>query len=355
MKKLIVLTAVFAMVFAGTALAADWNFYGSSRVTVQSSTQDKDLTGTGNDYSTTGFFQQGNSRIGANVAAGDVSGRFEYGNSGGNANIRLLYGTWNFGSGKMVVGQLYNPTYYGLSNQVLTGGGDNGLAGFGAPFSRRDAIEFHFGGFKIAAVEPSAPGSAGAGYTATRGTIPKLEAAYNGAFGPVNLHLSGGMNTWESYNPTTNNGKSVTSWVGQVMAKYNAGPFMVGGSFYYGSNLGNYGWNVAPDGDATAKVVAGEFKDTTSMAFTVVVGFTINDMMGVEGGYGYNVNSYDDGYSKDDDNAMMYYVQLPLTLADGVFIIPEVTIADHADDVVAGAKVKGGKETLLGAKFQINF
>jgi hypothetical protein len=32
MKKIIVLTAVFAMVFTGAAIAADWNFYGSSRM-----------------------------------------------------------------------------------------------------------------------------------------------------------------------------------------------------------------------------------------------------------------------------------------------------------------------------------
>ena len=355
MKKLIVLTAVFAMVFAGTALAADWNFYGSSRMALFSNTQSKNLAAnplTNSDNTSSTFGQQGNSRIGANVAAGDVSGRFEYGTT---VNLRLLYGTWNFGSGKMSVGQMYNPTYYGLSSQIY--GSDNGLAGFGAPFSRLDAIEFAFGGFKIAAVEPSATAAFGAGaYPNARVTLPKIEAAYNGAFGPVNLHVSGGWNSIDFYNAADKT-KTVTSMVGQAMAKYNAGPLMVGGSFLYGVNLGNYGWNVGPAGMATAVLAGTEVKDTTTMGFTLVVGFTISDMLGVEAGYGYSVNSYDSALTDKDDPAMAYYVQLPITLADGVFIVPEVGKQDYDDGIntTTGAKTKEGDITYLGAKFQINF
>jgi hypothetical protein len=372
MKKIIVLTALFAMVFAGTALAADWNFYGSSRMALFSSQTSKDYTyntttgyttgtnpvlnplatgvpATAKDHTTTSFGQQGNSRIGANVAAGDVKGRFEYGTA---VNLRLLYGTWNFGSGEMSVGQMYNPTYFGLSNQVFDG--DNGLAGFGAPFSRRPAIEFKFGAFKVAAVQPQTATVTGF-TTGTRVTLPKIEAAYNGAFGPVNLHVSGGYNSVDAFNAQDQT-KSITSMVGQVMAKYNAGPFMVGGSFMYGVNMANYGWNVRPAGAAGAVIPAGstEVKDTTTMGYTLVVGFTINDMLGVEGGLGYTVNSFDTTVNPNDDPAMAYYVQLPITLADGVFIIPE--IGKHDADVMGNAaKTKEGDIQYFGAKFQINF
>lgn len=354
MKKLIVLTALFAMVLGGTAIAADWNFYGSSRMALFSNNQDKDLAAnpltTSSDNRYTTFAQQGNSRIGANVAAGDVKGRFEYGTT---VNLRLLYGTWNFGSGEMSVGQMYNPTYYGLSNQVYDG--DNGMAGFGAPFSRLDAIEFKFGGFKIAAVEPStsAPFDPGAtfGRTFVRATLPKIELAYNGAFGPVNLHVSGGWNSVDYFN-AADNAKSVTSMVGQVMVKYSGGPFMVGGSFLYGSNLGNYGWNVGPVGEARAIWSGTELKDTTTMGFTLIAGFTFSDMVGIEAGYGYLVNSYDAAISSNDDPAQAFYLQVPLTLADGVFIIPEVGIYDYMEDA---AKAKEGSITYIGAKFQINF
>jgi hypothetical protein len=339
-------------------------------------------------WTKTTFAQQGNSRIGANVAAGDIKGRFEYGTG---INLRLLYGTWNFGSGEMSVGQMYNPTYYGLSNQVYDG--DNGLAGFGAPFSRLDAIELKFGGFKIAFVEPSttsaydsvavanaasltaaskaAVGTAPlynakgvplpAGYAAATNTfnknakvvLPKIELAYNGAFGPVNLHVSGGWNSVD-FADAADNSKSVTSMVGQVMAKYSGGPFSVGGSFLYGSNLGNYGWNVGPAGMAKAVWTGTELKDTTTMGFTLVGAFTFSDMVGIEAGMGYTVNSFDKSVAPNDDPALAYYVQVPLTLADGVFIIPEVGVHDFMEAGDA-AKTKEGNITYLGAKFQINF
>jgi hypothetical protein len=404
MKKIIVLTAVFAMVFTGAALAADWNFYGHSRMSLFSNTYSKDISSTGvdataayknplsgsEDWTTTTFGQQGNSRIGAKVAAGDVSGQFEYGTG---VNVRLLYGSWNFGSGVMSVGRMWTPTFYGLSNSVYDG--DNALAYFGGPWSRYPQIQFAFGGFKIAFVEPSTAGAydpsvsmnasaaaaagkangytfnsvkgtldpigyvpmASNGYKNARVTLPKIEIAYNGAFGPVKMHASAGWNSVEFVN-STNTGETLTSMLGQVMAKYNAGPFMVGGSFSYGINQGNYQPAYGPAGVAEAIFYNGKFKDTTSMGFTVIAGFTINDMLGVEAGYGYNVNSYDSdikdssGNAVKDDVAMQYYVQLPITLADGVFIIPEVGKMDFDEDATGA---KEGDITYLGAKFQINF
>jgi hypothetical protein len=306
-----------------------------------------------NDWTTTTYALQGNSRIGAKVSAGDISGQFEYSPT---VSTRQLYGRWDFGSGKMTVGRLWNPTYFGLSNQVYDG--DNNLAMFGGQWSRYDSIQFDFGGFKIAALSPSASGATfanGGGNTftsvGTRIVLPKIEVAYNGAFGPVNLHVSGGWNSAEAVD-AGDNGKSVTSMIGQAMVKYSGGPFMIGGSFTYGINQGNYSAAYGPAGLATAVMVNNEIKDTTSMGFQLVAGFTINDMLGVEAGYGYVVNSYDSAVSSNDDPAMAYYVQLPITLADGVFIIPEVGKQDFDENA---AKVKEGDVTYFGAKFQINF
>jgi hypothetical protein len=372
MKKIILFTAVFALVLGGTALAADWNFYGSSRMSLFNESQSKDLAAnpltTNADNRTTQFYQQSNSRIGANVAAGDIKGRFEYGTG---VNVRLLYGTWNFGSGEMSVGRMYTPVFYGLSNQVLgtVAGGDQNLISFGAPFSRLPAIEFKFGGFKVAMVEPSvvapstlssttytftaAKGSVATttGYSNIRPTLPKIELAYNGAFGPVNLHVSGGWNSVDAYD-SADQTKSVTSMMGQAMVKYSGGPFMVGGSFMYGVNVGNYNPTLPPIGAAVAVWTGTELKDTTTMGYTLVAGFTVNDMVGLEGGVGYTVNSYDKAVATDDDPAMTYYFQVPLTLADGVFIIPEISVYDYMEN---NAKVKEGNQVLVGAKFQINF
>jgi len=369
MKKSIVFTALFALVLGGTALAADWNFYGSSRMALFSNTYSKDISAAGansgnggtyknplsggHDWTTTTYGLQSNSRIGAKVSAGAISGQFEYSPS---VTTRQLYGAWDFGSGKMIVGRLWNPTYFGLSNQVYDG--DLNLGSFGGQWSRYDSIEFRFGGFKIAALSPSTTGAdfvnvSGNTFTSagTRAVLPKIEVAYNGAFGPVNLHVSGGWNSMEAVD-AGNNGKTITAMIGQAMVKYSGGPFMIGGSFTYGINQGNYSAAYAPAGVSTAAMVNNQIKDTTSMGFQVVAGFTINDMLGVEAGYGYVVNSYDSSVTSNDDPGMAYYIQLPITLADGVFIVPEVGKLDFDEDAT---KAKEGDVTYFGAKFQINF
>ncbi|MGD9825120.1 MAG: hypothetical protein AB7U36_12155, partial [Desulfobacter sp.] len=88
MKKTIVVLAALALMM-GSAYAAEWNFYGSARLATF--WDDTDII-SGDDGNTQySEYLQVNSRIGANVKVSDeLTGRFEYGASGGNANIRLL-------------------------------------------------------------------------------------------------------------------------------------------------------------------------------------------------------------------------------------------------------------------------
>jgi len=150
MKKALLCVAIMA-IMVGSASAADWNFYGSARVATFYTDADN-----GDGTSTENFSEslQGNARIGARVKVSDeLTGRFEYGASGGDANVRLLYGTWNFGPGALTVGQDYTPLYMPVSNQVY--GTDNGLGGWGEPYpGRHGQIKLIFGGFQFALVEP---------------------------------------------------------------------------------------------------------------------------------------------------------------------------------------------------------
>lgn len=117
MRKLLVALVTFSL-FVSPAFAADWNFYGSARVSTFYSKIDNDMFNGSAD--TKNFEQnlQGNSRIGARVKVSDeLKGAFEYGAKGGNANIRLLYGEWNFGAGKLIVGQAYTP-FLVVTNQA---------------------------------------------------------------------------------------------------------------------------------------------------------------------------------------------------------------------------------------------
>jgi hypothetical protein len=375
MKKLVILTAVFALVLGGTALAADWNFYGSARFQTFSTSFSEDANfspvyDVGSkplatySYTATQWNLAGNARIGANVNAGDIGGRFEYGHGGNpgtsksdGVGLRLLYGTWNFGSGELTVGQQYTPMFFGMSNSVY--GRENGMAGFGTTNASRNAmLQLKFGGFKIGAVSPSVGTAAtldatvvAAGYTNAKPTLPKLEVAYSGAAGPVKFYAAAGYNAVDYLNGT-NDAKTLTSYVLSGKVEYVGGPFTVGVSGLYGTNMTEYWgmWN-----DNKARFAGGDFVDTLGYGFLGVVGFKINDMLGVEAGYGWETAQLDSkakpaGYK--DDDVSMYYVQLPITLADGVFIVPEVGKIDMDKDFTG---VKEGDVTYFGAKWQINF
>jgi len=52
----------------------------------------------------------GHARIGAKVKVSDkLTGQFEYEALGGKANLRILWGEWNFGAGSLGIGQQYTP------------------------------------------------------------------------------------------------------------------------------------------------------------------------------------------------------------------------------------------------------
>jgi len=77
----------------------------------------------------------------------------------------------------------------------------------------------------------------------------------------------------------------------------------------------------------------------------------------VEAGYGWISSDKDD--FKDKDEAMSYYINMPITLAPGVSITPEFGVEDYmkdggsvADDEAAADE---GKDTYFGAKWMINF
>jgi hypothetical protein len=349
MKKLVILTAVFALVLGGTALAADWSFYGSSRVQTFSTSYSEDASSSlldiagkpagigANSFTNTTWDLQGNARIGATVKAGDVGGQFEYGHTGnpassrgGSVGLRRLYGKWNFGSGELLAGQEYTPTYYGFSNSVY--GRDNGMAGFGTTGgSRNTMLQLKFGGFKIAAVSPYAQAATSvdasvtaSGYTNVKATLPKIELAYSGAAGPVKFVAAGGYNAVDMVN-ASNNSKTLTSYALTGKVEYVGGPFNIGVSGNYGINLSDYWgayWN-----DNNVRFVGSDFVDTTGYGFSLVAGFKINDMLAVEAGYGWETAVLDSkakGATYKDDNVAQYYIQLPITLADGVFIVPEI-------------------------------
>ena len=371
MKKLLVILMVLA--FVAPAMAAEWNFYGSARMTYIYYDRDKEQNlGTAgdtdgvNDDTDLRFDLQGNSRIGAKVKASDaVSGRFEWGVSSSNVGTRLMYGVWNFGSGKLTVGQDYTPSYTGISGQVGNSGAgdDSNLLATGVTYLSRDPqIKFTFGDFQLAFLRNDAAVNdyaAAFGYDSTDSLFPKVEAAYTFKTDSMMFKPYLGFQTFDVETPGVGQtDETVTSYLAGVYGKLNFGAAYVNFNVFYAQNPGDYGLVLADGGEAGAFAgvdATGDIEDADGYGAALVVGFKINDMVKIEAGVGI-IDFETEVLGQDvEDDSMTYYVQLPITLAKGVYIIPEIGAVDD-DEVDAGlASFDQEGYTYYGFKMQINF
>jgi hypothetical protein len=341
MKKLIVMVASLALVasFAMTAAAADWNFYGSARV----NTWWTDVETIGSSAASVEDFAQalqGNSRIGANVKVSDeLSGRFEYGTG---VNVRLLYGVWNFGAGSFLVGQTYTPLNMFYSNQVF--GSDTDMLNTGGVYGgRQPVLQLQFGSFKIAAVAVEEDDSLVGG--TVEATIPAIEASYSLSLDPVSLLIAGGYQTYETN--VAGLTYDVDAWVLAFGASANFGAFYLKGDIYFGQNPDNLIWSDTGASQSDEPTVAGGVvNDVDAFGYLLVVGGKINDMFAVEAGYGTATTELDN--TNTDNDITAYYVQATITMAPGVFVVPEIGVID-------GDESGESETTYFGAKWQINF
>lgn len=351
MKKVIVMVAALAMM-TSVVSAADWNFYGSARVATFYETTEVDNTPDVNGYDQS---LQSNARIGADVKVSDeLTGRFEYGTGGENANVRLLYGEWNFGAGSLLVGQDWTPLVMWNSNQVWAA--DNGLWGVGEYGGHRLAqLQLIMGGFRLALMAPDVDFidagndlNSGSGNYATEVKIPAIALKYIYAADNYNLKAMAGYSSFDILRSAGD--KSVDSYVLGIGADVSFGNFWVGASIHGGSNVGNLGneWvNDTYTGTGYASYDGTVLTDNDAMGYEFVIIYTVNDMVALEAGYGHCETELDVANStKDKVNS--YYFQTPITLAPGVVITPEIGVVDFKENGQA-------KTTYLGAKWQINF
>jgi hypothetical protein len=379
MRKLVGILAAAALLFAFTVPAmaqSEWSFYGSARFWAAWNTYDKETPAGLLSYSPgiTGFDDeeltwqlQDNSRVGANVKAGDVGGRFEYGNNtGGNfesIRLRLLYGTWNFGPGTFLVGQDYTPLFYPISDQCGLIGGDCGLIFWGTVYTGRvPQLKLSMGGFQVALLNYGTLSNPLTGYAFTDedATLPKIEASYTFSVGPVGLHFGAGYKTYDAVGSdgVTEKDYSVDSYLIEGAAKMAFGPFYVNVQLAYGQNPGNYG--LTQDNLLKSAVyipVGDSVEDATSLWGALVLGFKVSDMLKLEGGYGYVGNELDivSGITTEQ-TTQAWYIQAAISPVKNVFLIPEMGMVDYGDLEVTGlpdTDIGGG--FYFGVKCQINF
>lgn len=361
MKKLLILLAACALGIAYTApvIAADWEFYGSARMSTFWEDKSKETTAQGQfDDEDLTWDLQSNSRIGATVSSGAIAGQFEYGR---DPNLRLLYGTWNFGAGTLLVGQDYTPIAYFISNQVWNTDAD--LLGFGSSYDGRNPqLKVMMKGFSLALVKPNVTSATGLVSTETDTTIPKIVASYDFNLGAFALHLIGGYNSHDDVVVvgTTEREYSIDSYIYGVGFKFSPGPFYVNGNIYSGKNPNNFG--LTDQCQCTQAVGAvyspatDSIEDADTLGYALVVGFKASDMVAFEAGYGIVKDEIDAGAVTYESDVTAYYVNATINLAKGFFIVPEVGKIDYGDTEVTGQSDNPqGEITYVGAKWQVNF
>jgi hypothetical protein len=358
MRKLLVLLSAIAFVvaFTVTAMAADWGFYGSARMCTFMEDYSKEATAAGLfDDSDLAWSSLGSSRFGANAKAGDIGGKFEAGFDSGTSNttLRQIFGTWNFGAGELLVGQGYTPSFYVISNQTTTA--DISGLKMGSPYGGRlPMVQLQVGGLKIAAIKTNT-GNVVTAATDTDTSMPKLEVSYDLKAGPVALHIWGGYNSYTEAVTTTDKEYDVDSTLYGVAFKFAPGPFYVNGSVYMGTNNGSYGLLGYETMGAAYNSTADSIEDADNLAYLLVAGFKVSDMITLEAGYGVLENEKTVAGTKTEDTFNGYYIQAPITLAKGMTIIPEYGKFDYDEVKVGTTTTKQGDMSYFGAKWQIDF
>ncbi|MEA1900844.1 MAG: hypothetical protein U9N47_08800 [Thermodesulfobacteriota bacterium] len=358
MKKLfVILSAImFAIVFAVPAGATDWDFYGSVRMQTFNENQDENNPGNDDVYGNDLKYDDRDSRwdlntvsrIGATVQNGDIGGRFEYGHTSSDVSLRRLYGTWNFGPGELTIGKEYTPIHF-VTNQVYDN--DYGLRGFGGFFTFNPMIQVKVDGFKLAFVRPGVGDAGVTGFHDFDTTYPKVEASYTLAMDTFSIKAFGGWSTFEVVN-STDTEYDVTCYVYGIAGVVNVGPVTLKAMVWEGQNVGLYGLTTNQEVDFTPDYEAGDIRDNNGYGGIASIGVKINDVIGVEAGYGY-VTGEDDPVGKNhNDEAWAAYLQAPITLAQGVTVVPEIGHYDYEEN---DTNEDQGYESYFGAKWQISF
>lgn len=375
MKKLIVILAVIAMVGAFTATAmADVSLYGSARFRSYYASVDTGVPGAEKDKDLE--WRMGHlSRFGVNFKSEKITGRFELdaragsgasgedielggGASGlGNMRLRQLWGQWDFGTGKLLIGHTFPLYDMPVSGINYYSGGLQMFGGMGYNFGPRTSqIRLTFGNFRLAFLGTVTGwnyyplGS----FEEVNVRFPKIEVRYDMRKGAFALNYIAG---WQTYEIEDRNGtketKNITSWVLGVRGKANFGPAYANLGLTYRQNGTNYdAWTVSTK--ELAVLEGNNVKDATAWGIVAALGWKINDVWTLEASYA-ALNSEQNTTLDNEDDATVWCLQAKITLSPGVYIFPELIYQDNEDMVNNGVSTDQGDKTIIGVFWRIDF
>jgi hypothetical protein len=238
------------------------------------------------------------------------------------------------------------------------------------------------GMLKFALIDPSTSTLSTPDST-TEKILPKMEASYQMKFtDAISAHAFGGFQTYDIKTADLFGGtdsKSVQSWMVGLGGDLNFGPFYAKPQVSYYRNGAAAGWlnanyltptkrgfvqdfNDEFGSDLPVDVVSNDVLTAKNLMAMLALGFKPTETLGLEFGVGYIDFSSDSiqGISIRN-NYLEYYLQAVITLAKGVYIIPEIGYRDFGKDkfdkpfYIVAPDVDNGSLFYAGAKWQIDF
>jgi hypothetical protein len=153
-------------------------------------------------------------------------------------------------------------------------------------------------------------------------------------------------------------------------ADLNFGPFFVKPQVSYYQNGAVAGWldtnlglnSLLPEQTPFLNEFDNDIVDVNSLMAMLAFGYSPTESLTLEAGIGY-IGSKSDSYQVDPsrsvklkNNYLEYYLQAAITMAKGVYLIPEVGLRDYGDlEGDVEGKVDLGSLWYAGAKWQIDF
>jgi len=360
MRKLFVILAAVAFVVGSTvpALAqTEWSFAG--RVGFDTFMVSEDCPGDYGDddllwalWGVSGFTARAKTDYG-------IGARLEVGNKAGNITMRYWYGTWDFGAGTFLIGNDNTPFKYTCAE--CTQVGDDATSGFYE--GRQPQVKLTFGNLQIALIEPKT----GVLYDIvadddyegddTDVSLPKIEAAYSLNVGPAQIYAAVAYQTFDVVSqpgyPTPELEYGIDSLGYGLGFTVSFGPGYLKGAATMSEN-GSY-FGITDEEAMNAELVGTQVIDVDRFGWSLTAGYKISDMLALDGWYGQTESEIDVLGVKFEDSLVGYGLNLLITPAKGVTLIPEYSVLDYDEAKLNGVTEEQGDVTYVGLRWKIEF
>ncbi len=344
-------------VYAATllhAVAADWDFHGSARVSTfyewtRAADGETFADGSRHDVDFDMALQR-NSRVGARVKVDDeLSGLAELGISEDDVRIRHLIAHWDFGRGRLSIGQTRTPVGRQDSRRVRDC--DPGLTDFGEPYvGRRPLIQLRLYGLTVAAVKPHSannildPDNA---ESDVDNIMPRIELSWQHTANRLSYDAFGGYHTYTIVTPDES--FDIESHMAGAGLRLHWNDAFMRGIGYHARNARQFGQLLTAQPASFGSAMFdedGRLVDNDVLAGALFGGYQFSERVEAEIGYGY-IQSKDTVSGASADRWHCYYAQLPVMLRRGITVTPEVALLKNS----------GNNERTMyaGAKWQIDF